>query len=86
MGETWVSLTGTAQPHGRATVRVYLGAALVAFTVSDNDGHYEVTDLAAGSYSVIGETWINTVRYSGAYYNVVVTEPDATGLIIFMYE
>jgi len=90
-GETWVSLTGIPVPHGRTDVYVYTGATLddaqlVASTVSDDEGIYEVTGLPAGSYIVVGETWIDSVRYSRTYYNVTVYDDQTTVLIIIMYE
>jgi hypothetical protein len=59
---------------------------LVAFTVSDNSAIYQFSDLPVGTYTVIGETWIDNVRYARTYYDVVVNENETTVLIIVMYE
>jgi uncharacterized repeat protein (TIGR01451 family) len=83
-GETWVSLTGIPVPHGRASVYVYQGETLVDSTVSDEDARYEFTDLPVGTYTVIGETWINGVRYSNSY-EVNVLEGETTVRFIIMY-
>jgi hypothetical protein len=83
-GETWVSLTGLAVPHGRATVYVYQGDTLVDSTVSDDNARYELADLPVGTYTVIGETWINGVRYSNSY-EVDVLEGETTVCFIIMY-
>jgi hypothetical protein len=64
---------------------VYQGDNLVRSTVSDSDGLYEFLDLPVGTYTVIGETWIDGIRYSRTYPNVVVNENETTTLIIIMY-
>ena len=85
-GETWVSLTGIPVPHGRATVQCIDGEGnQVASTVSDDEGRYEFSTLPTGSYTVIGETWIDGVRYSGTVANVEVVEDRATVAIVIMY-
>ena len=90
-GETWINLTGTPVVYGRTDVRVYWGnslddAELVATILSDDEGVYAVSGLAAGSYIVQGETWIDSTRYSRTYYNVTVNDDESTTLIIVMYE
>ncbi|MEE8392357.1 MAG: thrombospondin type 3 repeat-containing protein, partial [Anaerolineae bacterium] len=84
-GETWVSLTGIPVPHGRATVYVYQGDTLIASTVSDASAQYEFTDLPVGTYTVIGETWINGFRYSNSY-EVDVLDGETTVRFIIMYK
>ncbi len=87
VGETWVSLTGIPVPHGRANVRcVNQAGEVVASTVSDSEGKYQFSDLAVGTYTVIGETWIDGVRYSGTIANVEVEENKSTVAIVIMYE
>jgi Flp pilus assembly protein TadG len=86
-GETWVSLTGVPVPHGRASVEVRdAEGLLVASTSSDESAAYQLTDLPAGTYTVIAETWIDGIRYAGIRSNVEVTEGESTAVIIVMYE
>ena len=85
MGETWVSLTGIPVPHGRTTVRCLDGGGnVVASTTSDNEAQYTLSNLPAGTYTVIGETWIDGVRYSGTVPGVQIAE-DEVVVIIIMY-
>ena len=83
-GETWVSLTGVPVPHGRANLSLYDGDTLVASTVSDDGAYYEFVDVPVGTYTVIGETWINGIRYSNTY-GVDVLEGETTVRFIIMY-
>jgi hypothetical protein len=83
-GETWVSLTGIPVPHGRANVYLKQGDTQVASTVSDDAARYEFPDVPVGTYTVIGETWINGVRYSNSY-EVDVLEGETTVRFIIMY-
>ncbi len=85
-GETRVSLDGSPLPHGRTNVYVYEGTELLASTVSNSNARYTVDNLPVGSYTVLGETWIDGVRYSKTYHNVAVNEDETTVLIIIMYE
>lgn len=86
VGETWVSLTGAPVPHGRANVYVYdERGTLVASTVSDANASYALYDIPVGTYTVVGETWINGVRYSNTYPGVQVYEGQSTVRIIIMY-
>ena len=84
-GETWVSLTGVPVPHARADVFAYQGSTLIASTTSDDSFRYEFTDLAAGTYTVIGETWIDGARYSNSN-EVKVLEGETSVNIIFMFK
>ncbi len=83
-GETWISLSGLPMPHGRTDVYVYQGDTLVAFTTSGEDTMYEFPDLPIGTYTVIGETWLDGVRYSNSY-EVDVLENETTVCLIVMY-
>ena len=86
MGETWVSLTGIPVPHGRTTVRCLDGEGnVVASTISDNEAQYTLSNLPAGTYTVIGETWIDGVRYSGTVPGVQIAE-DEVVVVIIMYK
>jgi uncharacterized repeat protein (TIGR01451 family) len=85
-GETWISLTGNPVPHARATVWCVDGEGhTVASTVSDRDAQYQLADLPVGTYTVIGETWVNGYRYSNSY-SVDVFEDQTTIQFIFMYK
>jgi hypothetical protein len=77
-------LTGVPVPHGRATVSLYDGDTLVATTVSDDGAYYEFAAVPVGTYTVIGETWINGIRYSNTY-EVDVLEGETTVRFIIMY-
>lgn len=85
-GETWVSLTGIPVPHGRTVVRVYEGTTLIASTISNDNARYELSNLPVATYTIIGETWIDGVRYSGTVPGVEVVENETTVAIIIMYE
>jgi len=85
-GETWVSLTGIPVPHGRTSVRCVDAAGnVVASTTSDDRARYTLSDLPAGTYTVIGETWIDGVRYSRTLDGVAVNENGTTVLLIILY-
>jgi uncharacterized repeat protein (TIGR01451 family) len=85
-GETWVSMTGIPVPHGRTNVRCLDGAGqVIASTTSDDTAKYTLSGLPAGTYTVIGETWIDGVRYSRTLDGVVVNDNEATVLLIILY-
>ncbi len=87
VGETWVSLTGIPVPHGRTNVWCVDEAGdVVASTTSDDEGKYELADLAPGAYTLIGETWIDGARYVGTVAGVKVVEGEATMVIVVMYK
>jgi hypothetical protein len=89
VGETWVSLPDGPALHPRTEVSVYRGsglAELVATAFSGEDGQYAVTGLPPDTYIVVGETWIDAVRYSRTYWGIVITEDQPTALLtIIMY-
>jgi hypothetical protein len=85
-GETWVSMTGIPVPHGRADVRCLDGEGqVIASTTSDDTAKYTLSNLPAGTYMVIGETWIDGVRYSRTLDGVVVNNDETTVLLIILY-
>lgn len=85
-GETWVSLTGVPVPHDRAEVRVYDDTnTLVATTFSDSDAAYTVNNLAAGTYTIIAEAWIDGIRYVGIRSDVEVFDDQTTTAVLIMY-
>jgi uncharacterized repeat protein (TIGR01451 family) len=86
VGETWVSMTGIPVPHGRTNVWCLNEAGhVIASTTSDDAAQYTLANLPAGTYTLIGETWIDGVRYSGIVANVQVIENEATVAILIMY-
>jgi uncharacterized repeat protein (TIGR01451 family) len=86
-GETWVSMTGIPVPHGRTNVRCLDGEGqVIASTTSDDTARYTLSGLPNGTYTVIGETWIDGVRYSRTLDGVVVdTTNGTTVLLIILY-
>lgn len=85
-GETWISLSGFPVPHGRADVWcVNEQGDRIASTISDDDGRYTLSNLPAGTYTVLAETWVDGVRYSGLTNNVQVGEGEAGVAIVIMY-
>ena len=86
VGETWVSMTGIPVPHGRSYVRCFDEAGrLVVSTTSDDAAKYEIANLLAGTYTLIGETWIDGVRYSRTLDNVMVNDHGVIVRLIIMY-
>jgi len=86
-GETWVSLAGFPVPHGRADVWCVneLGEE-IASTTSDDNAQYLLSDLPAGAYTVMAETWIDGVWYSGSVTDIVVADGETAVAIIIMYK
>jgi uncharacterized repeat protein (TIGR01451 family) len=85
-GETWVSMTGIPVPHGRTNVRCLDEAGqVIASTTSDDTAKYTLSGLPNGTYTVIGETWIDGVRYSRTLDGVVVNDNETTVLLIILY-
>ncbi len=85
-GETWVSLSGVPVPHDRATVECRdTEGNLVASTISDENARYTLSGLSPGTYTVMGEAWIDGKRYSNVY-DVTLSEGETMTLFIIMYE
>jgi hypothetical protein len=85
-GETWVSLTGIPVPHERATVECRdTDGNLVASTISDDNAQYALSGLSPGTYTIMGEAWIDGRRYSNVY-EVTLSEGETKTLFIIMYE
>lgn len=80
-------MTGIPVPHGRTNVRCLDGEGqVIASTTSDDTAKYTLSGLPAGTYTVIGETWIDGVRYSRTLDGVVVdTTNGTTVLLIILY-
>jgi hypothetical protein len=65
-GTTWVSLPGSFPvPSDRAHVKLLQGGSVIVETLSDENAEYAFTNLQADTYTVIGETWIDNVLYTG---------------------
>jgi uncharacterized repeat protein (TIGR01451 family) len=87
-GETWVSLAGYPVPHARA--RVWCVNEMepeveVASTTSDDEAAYVLSDLPAGTYTVLAETWIDDERYSGSVSGVIAEDGEIAAAIVIMY-
>jgi len=79
-------MTGIPVPHGRSYVRCFDEAGrLVVSTTSDDAAKYEIANLLAGTYTLIGETWIDGVRYSRTLDNVMVNDHGVIVRLIIMY-
>ena len=88
-GETWITLSGPAVPHGRALVEVREGdafGALVASLYSGADGGFGPVALAPGSdYAILARVWMDGTLYTGTLGGVEVLESDTTTVIIVMH-
>jgi Flp pilus assembly protein TadG len=80
-GSTWLFISGDIVPQGRVNVYCYAGAELIAETLSDQDGNYVLPDITPGTYSVIGQTYINDVYFSDVVLNVQVSSGSTTRYI-----
>jgi len=86
VGETWVSMTGIPVPHGRTNVRCLdETGATIAATTSDDGAKYELVDLPAGTYTLIAETWIDSVRYSRVLDGIAVEDDGTAVNLIILY-
>ncbi|MEA3341482.1 MAG: carboxypeptidase-like regulatory domain-containing protein, partial [Chloroflexota bacterium] len=85
-GQTWIALSGFPVPHGRADVWCVNEAGdTVASTISGDDGGYTLSNLPAGTYTVLAETWIDGSRYAGSRNNVIVSDGGTGVAIVIMY-
>jgi hypothetical protein len=79
-------MTGIPVPHGRTYVRCFDAEGhLVVSTTSDDAAKYEISGLLPGTYTLIGETWIDGVRYSRTLDNVLVHEHSVKVRLIILY-
>jgi hypothetical protein len=77
-GSTWLYINGDVVPQGRVNVYLYEGEVLIAEVLSDQSGDYVMEGLPAGTYTVIGETYIDGVLYSDIVLNVLVESGQTT--------
>jgi uncharacterized repeat protein (TIGR01451 family) len=85
-GETWISLTGIPVPQARATVECRdTDGNLVASTISNDDAQYTLSGLSPGTYTIMGEAWVDGKRYANVY-EVTLSEGETVTLFIILYE
>jgi hypothetical protein len=77
-GSTWLYISGDIVPQGRVNVYVYDGVDLVAETLSGHDGDYVISNLPEGTYTVIGETFIDGELYTHVVMGVDVLAGQTT--------
>ena len=77
-GSTWLYINGDVVPQGRVNVYCYDGGLLVAEALSDQDGNYIMLNVPAGSYTIIGETFIDHMLYSDIVMDVEVLGGQTT--------
>jgi hypothetical protein len=77
-GSTWLYTSDGVASYGRVNVSVYDGDVLIAGTLSDRDGNYLLAGIPAGSFTVIGEAFIDGVLYSDTTLNVQVNSGQTT--------
>jgi len=72
-GYTWIFIKGDVVPHGRTDVFCLDGDGnLIVQTTSDDTSHYNVR-VPPGSYTVIGETYVDDVLYKDTKAGVSVS-------------
>jgi hypothetical protein len=71
-GFTWIFIKGDVVPHGWTDVSCYEGPTLIAQTNSDDDAFYQMEVPPGGTYTVIGQTYIDDVLYRGTKTGVQV--------------
>jgi hypothetical protein len=77
-GSTWLYINGDVVPQGRVNIYLYDGAELIAETLSDEFSNYLLPNVPAGSYTVIGQTYIDDALYSDVLLNVQVNSGETT--------
>jgi uncharacterized repeat protein (TIGR01451 family) len=86
VGETWISLGGIPVPHGRAAVRcIDQDGAEYGPVFSGVDASYELSRLPAGTYTVLAETYVDGVRYSGTVLGVTVADGETVAAVVILY-
>jgi hypothetical protein len=77
-GSTWLYINGDIVPQGRVSVYLYDGVELIAETLSDETGNYLLDSIPPGSYTVIGETVIDSTPYNDIIPDVQVYSGETT--------
>jgi len=77
-GSTWLYINGDVVPQGRVNIYLYDGAELIAETLSNEFSNYLLPNVPAGSYTVIGQTYIDDTLYSDVLLNVQVNSGETT--------
>jgi len=77
-GSTWLFINDDLVPQGRVNVYCYDGGSLIAQTLSDQDGYYLLEGIPAGSYMIIGETYIDGTLYADDVSNIPVQSGQTT--------
>jgi hypothetical protein len=81
-GFTWIFIKGDVVPHGWTDVSCYDGPTLIAQTNSDDDAFYQMQVPPGGTYTVIGQTYIDDVLYRGTKTGVQVITTTLANLIL----
>jgi hypothetical protein len=81
-GFTWIFIKGDVVPHGRTDVYCYDGPTLIAQTISDADAFYQMEVPPGGTYTVIGQTYIDEVLYKATRTGVQVITTTMANLIL----
>ncbi len=77
-GSTWLYINGEVVPQSRVNVYVYNGIDLIAETLSDADGNYLLGSIPEGTYTVIGETVIDSALYTDIVLDIPVVSGQTT--------
>jgi len=74
-GYTWIFIGGDIVPHGRVDVYCYDGFNnLIAQTTSDDESYYDLGYIPAGTYTVLGQSYIDEILYLDILTGVAVSE------------
>jgi hypothetical protein len=88
-GFTWVFIKGDVVPHGWTDVSCYDGPTLIAQTNSDNNAFYQMEVPPGGTYTVIGQTYIDDVLYkatkTGVQVGHIITTTMANLILLPQY-
>lgn len=74
-----VTAADTGQPLASVIVRAYLGITDIALDATDQSGHYVLTRLRPGNYTV---QFANKPPYGGEWYNNQPTQTTATSVMV----
>lgn len=80
-GSTWLYVNGDVVPQGRVNIYLYNGGELIAETLSDQDSNFALENVPAGTYTVMGQTYIDDALYSDVVMNVQVNAGETTSYV-----